>query len=57
MIDWRIIIDVFSLIIGYNKWLAGIKSLSHYLKNMNVGGGGVKHILLKLLCVSLLLLY
>lgn len=51
-----IIIDVFSLIIGYNKWLAGIKSLSHYLKNMNVGGGGgVKHILLKLLCVSLLL--
>lgn len=56
MIDWRIIIDVFSLIIGYNKWLAGIKSLSHYLKNMNVGGG-FKHILLKLLCVSLLLLY
>lgn len=55
MIDWRIIIDVFSLIIGYNKWLAGIKSLSHYLKNMN--GGGVKHLLLKLLCVSLLLLY
>lgn len=41
MIDWRIIIDVFSLIIGYNKWLAGIKSLSHYLKNMNVGGGGL----------------
>lgn len=39
MIDWRIIIDVFSLIIGYNKWLVGIKFLLYYLKNMNGGGG------------------